>query len=135
MGMKRMRGYLALAPGVAFLALASGAQADGPFGHPVVEPTSEYGFVPPYSWTGFYFGGNLGGAWSGATLTDRLTGLAFDGDNSGFIGGVQGGYNYQIRDFVIGAEWDIDWTSLSHRSSAVVFPAPVAATLQESGST
>src|SRR5262249_48650229 len=30
-------------------------------------------------------------------------------------GGIQLGYNYQIRTFVIGVEWDGDWTSISHR--------------------
>jgi outer membrane immunogenic protein len=78
---------------------------------------------PAYNWTGFYIGGNVGGAWitddrslvpsagfglppPGAALiaasgTGRLTG-------SGFIGGVQAGYNYQVNSWVWGVEADID---------------------------
>ncbi len=77
-------------------------------------------FVPPpapvlfyYNWTGFYVGGNLGGAWASGTLTDSFTGVSFSDSKSGFIGGGQVGFNYQINSFVIGAEWDLDGSSLS----------------------
>jgi outer membrane immunogenic protein len=112
----------ALAVGVAVLALAGTARADGPFGQPVfgqpVGPGYDYRFTAPYTWTGFYLGGNIGAGWNSGSFTDNVSGLIFNEDNSGPIGGVQLGYNYQIRTFVIGAEWDADWTSISHRGFA-----------------
>jgi outer membrane immunogenic protein len=74
-----------------------------------------------YNWTGLYIGGNLGGAWSHSTLTDDLTGVSIDGDNhSGFIGGGQIGYNWQVwPQFVLGVEWMFDGTDISHTGSGV----------------
>jgi outer membrane immunogenic protein len=71
--------------------------------------------VPPpvFSWTGFYIGGNIGGAWANDYWTDSLFQTNFNtGNNNGvFIGGAQIGGNYQIGSFVIGGEWDFDWAS------------------------
>ena len=50
---------------------------------------------PPFSWTGFYVGGNIGGAWSHRDVTDTFfLGDFGNGNNNGvFIGGGQVGYN------------------------------------------
>ena len=88
------------------------------FGWPI-SPRPPPRIVPPpapifvYNWTGFYVGGNLGGAWASGTLTDSFTGASLSDSKSGFIGGGQVGFNYQITNFVIGAEWDFDGTSLN----------------------
>jgi|SRR5579871_2249142 len=76
--------------------------------------------VPVFSWTGIYIGANIGGVWTRDSVTDTLTGTSFSTDNSGFIGGGQVGVNYQINNFVIGAEWDMDGTSLSKTSPQVL---------------
>lgn len=78
--------------------------------------------VPVFSWTGIYIGANIGGAWTRDSVTDTLTGATFSTDNSGFIGGGQVGVNYQFSNFVIGAEWDMDGTSLSKTSPTVLTP-------------
>ena len=73
-----------------------------------------------YNWTGFYIGGNLGGAWASSTLTDNFSGASFTGNHSGFIGGGQIGYNWQVApQFVLGVEWMIDGTSISKSSNTV----------------
>jgi outer membrane immunogenic protein len=74
---------------------------------------------PPFSWTGFYLGVNIGGAWSTGTITDTVTGASLSGNNDGFIGGGQVGFNYQISNWVLGAEWDFDGTTLRRTSDAV----------------
>jgi outer membrane autotransporter protein len=107
---KRTRYTVALTAGMA-ASFAASAMADGPYGHSGLElyPVPLPARLP---WTGFYIGGNIGGAWSTSTLSDNHTNVSFDRDNNGFIGGVQIGYNYQIRNLVLGVEWDFDWTSI-----------------------
>jgi len=75
------------------------------------------------NWHGFYFGGNLGGAWSTTCNTWTATGpagttTAFndrDCPNKGvFVGGGQLGYNFQSDNWVFGLEADYDfWGSKS----------------------
>src|SRR5436190_6782639 len=64
---------------------------------------------PPFSWTGFYIGGNIGGAWAERHVTDTITGLDFSRSSDGvFIAGGQIGYNYQMGNFVLGVEGDFE---------------------------
>ena len=86
-----------------------------------------------YSWTGFYLGANIGGAWSKATITDAVTGANFSSSNSGFIGGGQFGYNWQFNNWILGVEGDIDGTSINKTSNAVA--VPLIGTLQASAGT
>jgi outer membrane immunogenic protein len=74
---------------------------------------------PVFSWTGFYIGANIGGAWSKGAITDVVTGANLNTDSSGFIGGGQVGFNYQFNTFVLGLEWDIDGTTISKTSNVV----------------
>ena len=76
---------------------------------PVVAPAPMV--VPVFSWTGFYVGANVGGAWSSTTITSNITGANWKPSNTTFIGGGQLGYNYQWpgSNWVIGAEWTFDW--------------------------
>jgi outer membrane immunogenic protein len=76
--------------------------------------------VAPWTWTGVYFGGDVGGAWSDntATWTPLPSSAAFganpvSGDTGGsaFAGGFFAGYNYQFApSFVAGIEGD--WTGM-----------------------
>jgi outer membrane immunogenic protein len=77
--------------------------------------------APIYNWTGFYLGGDVGGAWSSNTATfDPLPtpgGVAFgiaaiSGSNRGSsaIGGLHAGYNWQFAPtWVTGIEGDWSW--------------------------
>jgi outer membrane immunogenic protein len=78
--------------------------------------------VPVFSWTGFYVGANIGGAWAKNNWTDTLFLTNFNNNNGVFIGGGQIGGNYQIGNFVIGGEWDFDWAA-NHNGNGVVIPA------------
>jgi len=67
--------------------------------------------APVWSWTGLYFGGHLGGAWADETVSTLGFGSAGI-DPSGFLGGIQLGYNYQFHpNWLIGIEGDISWTN------------------------
>jgi outer membrane immunogenic protein len=83
---------------------------------------------PPFSWTGFYIGGNLGGAWANNNVTDTLTGVNFStGTNNGvFVGGGQVGFNYQMSNIVWGVEADFDWASNNNNNgNGVVIAGPL----------
>src|SRR4051794_28980719 len=79
---------------------------------------------PSFSWTGFYVGGNIGGAWAQRSWNDNLFGLNFGRSSDGvFIGGGQVGFNYQFSNIVLGAEADFDWAANNNDSNnGVVVP-------------
>jgi outer membrane immunogenic protein len=80
-------------------------------------------------WNGFYVGGVLGGAWGhtkaqaqvttgrGVVVIPPADAAAFgslashDETKAGFTGGVEGGYNYQMGNWLFGVEGD--WTALN----------------------
>jgi len=102
---------------VAFFVASSGVfAADLGRPPPPVTPIAMY-----YDWTGFYIGGNVGGAWASGTLTDNLTGASFTGNHSGVIGGGTIGYNWQVSPiFVFGIEGTFDGASIGKASNLVV---------------
>lgn len=71
-------------------------------------------YVPAFTWTGFYVGANAGYAWGQIDSTNLGVIGGFGGfdDPDGFIGGGQIGYNYQIGQWVIGAEADFQGADL-----------------------
>src|SRR5580692_10179702 len=70
---------------------------------------------PPFNWTGFYIGGNLGYSWGQSrdtsTLTDAAGALLLTTTDksalNGIVGGGQVGYNWQVQSMVVGLEADI----------------------------
>ena len=89
-------------------------------------------YAPPPLWTGFYLGGNIGGAWANRDVTDTFLGVNFNnGNNNGvFIGGGQLGFNWQISNFVLGFEADIDGAANNNKTGTVFIPT--VATIQSS---
>jgi outer membrane immunogenic protein len=69
--------------------------------------------VPVYNWTGFYVGGNIGGAWGHVNATDVTTGATASPNNTGFAGGFQVGYDWQAGPWVFGIRNLFDGTSIS----------------------
>ena len=68
-----------------------------------------------YNWTGFYIGGNVGGAFA--------SGNSLEGNGGRFMGGVQGGADYQFAtNWVIGVEAQYDWMT-NNSNGGTVFPA------------
>ncbi len=93
-------------------------------------PYSPPPYVPPayvapvFTWTGFYLGGNLGGAWAHRDVTDSLFGVNFNnGNNDGvFIGGGQVGFNWQVNYFVLGFEAEFDGLANNNNTGTVLIP-------------
>jgi outer membrane immunogenic protein len=100
--------------------LSAAGAADMPLKAPPPPP------APIWTWTGFYFGVDGGGAWSQSntvTLTNPPTvvpGVAGPGAAEGGFGGGQIGYNWQIGQFVLGAEADVEGASINGLSVGVV---------------
>jgi outer membrane immunogenic protein len=98
------------------------------------QPAAPMAYAPMFTWTGFYVGVNAGYNWSDSASKVRFSngglplasaGLlpgSFDVGGDGFTGGVQGGYNYQIGQFVVGLEADINYVD-SKKSQSYVLPA------------
>lgn len=89
--------------------------------------------VAVYTWTGFYIGGHLGGAWetqgSGAgsdlIVTIPFAPVSAGMNTSAFLGGGQVGYNYQLNpNWVAGIEGDASWTRLHASANPGVFFPP-----------
>lgn len=97
---------------------------------PVQAPAAFIPAPPPFTWTGWYVGGNLGWGWSNVNLTDvgaptfppgqplLSPGTQNSLNQNGFLGGAQLGFNYQINQFVIGLEGDFDYTAIKNSQSA-----------------
>ena len=90
--------------------------------------------APPFSWTGFYLGGNVGAGF-GTTETSVNVGPALTAVTgtpvtataplvsetfNGFVGGIQAGYNWQAGVFVLGVEGDLDAAGLQGNAPCVV---------------
>ena len=91
------------------------------------------------AWSGWYVGGNLGGVWGEGTATVRAaqgTGavginpldvtainnasLSGSKSNSGFTGGVEGGYNWVGQGWLFGIESDWGFMDISNGASRTV---------------
>jgi outer membrane immunogenic protein len=70
-------------------------------------------YAPSFTWTGFYLGGHGGGGW-GSSSWDwaDCKGCNTDSSPSGGLGGIQAGYNLQLRNVVLGLEGTVSWGSL-----------------------
>src|SRR6266704_725672 len=69
--------------------------------------------APTYNWTGFYIGGHVGGAFAGDN--------SLSGNDGRFLGGVQGGFDYQFAPtWVFGVEAQYSW--LGSSNAGVLFP-------------
>ena len=77
--------------------------------------------APVSTWTGFYIGGEVGGAWANSDVVvttppggnfftgDRLS----SGDPSGWLGGVAGGADYQTGPWVFGIKGSYNWADIN----------------------
>lgn len=106
-------------PTVMAVALFAGAASAADLAPQAVEPVAPA--YTPYNWSGPYIGLHAGYGWG--REDDNQSHLFSENgpppqnpadkfNMNGFVGGAHAGYNYQIDQFVIGGEADIDYTDL-----------------------
>ncbi|QPC91001.1 outer membrane protein [Mesorhizobium sp. INR15] len=99
---------------VAIAALSGSAFADDPVQLPVAST---------YNWSGAYVGLQAGYSWgvSPATFDNPSYHPFTDPDPSGYVGGVYGGFNYQLQNrLVVGVEADVNYSD-AHGSDSIRF--------------
>jgi outer membrane immunogenic protein len=115
-----IKGLLLASAAITSLPIGIASAADLPARMPAKAPVV---VAPPFTWTGFYVGGNLGAVWARSEFRETDPGPLGFADTStyvGVIGGVQAGYNWQISNIVLGAEADFDASSAT--KSVVLLP-------------
>jgi len=84
---------------------------------PSRRPPPVYAPVPIFTWTGFYVGGDIGYTWGTDTHT-LPSGAVYQATPQGEIGGLHVGYNYQINQFVVGLEGDVDGANFRNSAAS-----------------
>lgn len=84
-------------------------------------PSAPFYSPPLFTWTGLYLGANAGYSFGQFTRDGR-----FFNDPDGFSGGGQIGYNYQIGQFVVGLETDLQASDLNASGGAFIVPGSQA---------
>lgn len=105
------------------IAAAVSLLSSSAFAADIASPVEEV--TPIFSWTGAYVGLNVGFGGGKAkhpiNLSDGAGTTFLDGSadltSSGFLGGVQAGYNYQIDQWVVGVEADFQGSGIKGEGS------------------
>jgi outer membrane immunogenic protein len=127
-----------LLAGTALLTFLSGSAMAADLSRPAPAPAPVYSkapMIPAFSWTGFYIGGDggYGYATSSGTSVSGLGTIPYSFNVHGPIAGGFVGGNYQMGQFVFGAEADWQWADLTGNSGAVT-GLTVATTVKSYGS-
>lgn len=104
LGVIGISGLLIAAP------LSTASAADMPLKAPPPAPT------PVFSWTGFYVGGQIGGAWGhdNGIVDPPDVFIPFNINANDGMAGFHAGYNYQVNQWVFGLEGSVDWSRLNN---------------------
>jgi outer membrane immunogenic protein len=112
------RSFLAAAFCGLLFASQPGAAADLPVKGPLYAPE------PIATWTGPYLGVHLGYGWYDAqdqSLLPLIAPAVYNGQfrGSGFLLGIQGGYDHQFGNFVLGMVGDLSWSDMSGNKTII----------------
>jgi outer membrane immunogenic protein len=79
--------------------------------------------APATPWTGCYLGGNAGGGWSRVDTQSFTNALNYGRENdSGFLGGVQAGCDFQTTNLVFGVQGSFDFGQIKGRHALTDLP-------------
>jgi outer membrane immunogenic protein len=120
------KSYLTAVSFFSLLSAASAADLPSHKSPPVFVP------VPIFTWTGVYVGAHVGYANVHDSAAVPPFGLTPNTDTAGLAAGAHAGYNYQIGQFVMGVEGDVD--GLTNRTTTVLGPTIYGANLPIQGS-
>ena len=67
--------------------------------------------APAFNWSGFYAGGHFGYLWGRTHVEEDGELTERNAATNGVVGGVLGGYNWQIGAWVLGVDADIGWSN------------------------
>ena len=84
------------------------------------------------NWDGPYIGASVGYGWG--TASTNVSSTSLSANTSGWLVGAQLGYNYQIGQFVLGAEADIDFADMKKTavSAGAILGVPYSVTTSAS---
>jgi outer membrane immunogenic protein len=117
-----------LAMGLAGATMFGGTAMAADVGRPVYKAPPAGALPVTYDWTGFYVGGHVGYGWADKGWRDAFGFGTISHNADGFLGGGQAGFNYQVGQFVFGAEGDFTWTGIDGGTSRTFgLAAPVTA--------
>ena len=76
-------------------------------------------YIAPFTWSGFYLGINGGYGWGDADISNSSASFTTD-NTDGWLIGATAGYNYQMGQFVLGVEGDIDYALIKGNATNTV---------------
>ncbi len=126
-----MRKHLLLS--VAFSAIASGAALAADLPSRSAPPAFSEPIAPvAFNWTGFYAGLNAGYGWntSGWRNVAAPVFTNFNTDGDGFVGGGFAGFNYQMNQFVVGIEGNLEYSGIKGSNTCSGIAGTVCRTSQ-----
>ena len=97
-----------LLSGVAIAAITASSVLAADLPRRTAPPVAPY-IVPIFTWTGFYLGLNAGAAFNDSRTQNSAFFNGYNQNGTSFTGGGQAGYNYQMGQFVLGLETDINY--------------------------
>ena len=109
-----MKRTILLAATIAAMAAGTTRAADVYGGAPY--PATPAAYIAQNNWTGPYLGANIGYQFGKTSL--------FSLEPSGLVGGVQGGYNWQFGQIVVGGEADFQVSGAEETFAAYKFSNP-----------
>ena len=108
-GERMMKQFLVPSIVLSAFVVSSAMAADLPIRKGSPAPPPEAAF---FDWSGIYVGGHIGYGYAEADIAG-LGNQILRLESEGFLGGAQGGWNYQMGRFVLGAELDFSFADIN----------------------
>jgi outer membrane immunogenic protein len=88
---------------------------------------------PAVNWSGFYVGAHFGYMWGRSSVWDNGALVESNAPTNGVVGGVLGGFNWQIGQLVLGIEGDFGGSNAHGNGALPPVPPPTESYLYDVG--